>query len=74
MIRLDAVHYGNWKKRYHAIPDFDAELASLDHWYQHTDSRHGKDWFHRAPRSLNEKHQKLLANRRDNGPDLDTIY
>ncbi len=61
VIRLIGKDFTEWSKRYHAIPDISAELKSLDAWYVHQDPQHGKGWFHRAQRSLNDKHQRLLA-------------
>ena len=61
VIRLNKGHLETWRKRYHAIPDLEAELAGLDSWYVGTDAKKGKGWFHRAQRSLNEKHQERLA-------------
>ncbi len=61
VIRLDKGHLETWRQRYHAIPDLEAELAGLDSWYVGTDAKKGKGWFHRAQRSLNEKHQERLA-------------
>ena len=61
VIRLKKEHLETWRQRYHAIPDLEAELAGLDSWYVGTDAKKGKGWFHRAQRSLNEKHQERLA-------------
>ncbi len=61
VIRLNKKHLETWRQRYHAIPDLEAELAGLDSWYVGTDAKKGKGWFHRAQRSLNEKHQERLA-------------
>ncbi len=61
IIRLNKEHLETWRQRYHAIPDLEAELAGLDSWYVGTDAKKGKGWFHRAQRSLNEKHQERLA-------------
>ncbi len=61
VIRLNKEHLETWRRRYHAIPDLEAELAGLDNWYAGTDAEKGKGWFHRAQRSLNEKHQERLA-------------
>ena len=76
VIRLNKEHLETWRLRYHAIPDLEAELAGLDSWYVGTDTKKGKGWFHRAQRSLNEKHQERLSAKQaqantDNG---DTIH
>ena len=64
VIRLKKEHLETWRQRYHAIPDLEAELAGLDSWYVGTDSKKGKGWFHRAQRSLNEKHQERLTTKK----------
>ncbi len=67
VIRLNGKDLETWRQRYHGIPDLEAELAGLDSWYAGVDPKKGKSWFHRAQRSLNEKHQERLAARQ--GPD-----
>ncbi len=77
VIRLNTEHLETWRRRYHGIPDLEAELAGLDSWYAGTDARKGKGWFHRAQRSLNEKHQERLAARQGPGGgdyDSDVIH
>jgi len=60
VIRLNREHYDEWKARYHAIPDFDAELASLDAWYQTQPDDKRRNWFFSVQGSLNRKHQEAL--------------
>ncbi|WP_257540614.1 hypothetical protein [Sphingobium sp. CFD-1] len=60
VIRLNREHYQEWKARYHAIPDFDAELASLDAWYQAQADDKRRNWFFSVQGSLNRKHQETL--------------
>lgn len=60
VIRLNRVHHDEWEARYHAIPDFHAELASLDAWYAAQPDDVRKGWFHRAQSSLNRKHQECV--------------
>ncbi len=77
VIRLSTEHLETWRRRYHAILDIEAELAGLDSWYAGTDPKKGKGWFHRAQRSLNEKHQERLAARQGPGGgdyDSDVIH
>ena len=69
VIRLNGKDLETWRQRYHGIPDLEAELAGLDSWYAGTDTKKGKGWFHRAQRSLNEKHQERLAARQGSGGD-----
>lgn len=64
IIRLNNADYETWKKRYHAIPDFDCQLGSLDDFYDET--LIGKDrskWFIRASSALQKRHQEMMADR-----------
>ncbi len=77
VIRLNTEDLETWRKRYHAIPDLEAELAGLDSWYAGVDPKKGKSWFHRAQGSLNKKHQERLAAGQGPGGDdydSDTIH
>lgn len=67
VIRLDKQDYDNWLKAYHAIPDFRAELTSLDSWLSGQPAEKRKGWFHVASGSLNRKHQELLREDRKAG-------
>jgi hypothetical protein len=74
-IRLNQRDFDLWKQTYHAIPDLNAELDSLDDWWQRQTEEERADWWGRTKRSLNRKHQELLrsgqgsANNRDAGTD-----
>lgn len=54
-IRLNERDYDRWKKVYHAIPDFDAELQRID------DEELPPKWFPAVSAKLAAKHQKLTA-------------
>jgi hypothetical protein len=59
VIKLRKRHYDLWKRVYHAIPDIDAALASLDAYYaSETDPG---NWFVRCSTALGNKHQKWKA-------------
>src|SRR5262249_2503078 len=58
VIRLTTVDHETWRKRYHAIPDLDAELQSLDDFYARNNV--GKEWFHRCSTALGKKHQAAV--------------
>lgn len=54
-IRLTERDYNQWKKVYHAIPDFDAELQRID------DDDLPERWFPAVSAKLAAKHQKLVG-------------
>ncbi|QGP80016.1 hypothetical protein [Sphingobium sp. CAP-1] len=60
VIRLNDAHFGEWKARYHGIPDFRAELASLDAWFAIQPEEKRRSWFHTAQGALNRKHQEAV--------------
>lgn len=67
VIRLNSRDLAQWKRVYHAIPDIEAELLSIDAWLLSLPAEKQKDWFHRASGSLNRKHQEAIRNERDDG-------
>src|SRR3546814_16277669 len=69
VIRLTGQDYSQWKRTYHSIPDFEAELTSLDAWLDgQTDEKRGK-WFHTVSGALNRKHQELRSEGRHAGKE-----
>lgn len=62
-IRLNDRDLSNWRRVYHAIGDLEAELTTIDGWWQGQDDPTPKNWFYRTQQMLNRKHQELtLAN------------
>lgn len=63
VIKLNRADYDQWHETFHAIPDFKAELASLDAWYASPDlpEAQRKKWFQGVSGALNRKHQELVA-------------
>lgn len=58
-IRLKPDDLTKWRRSYHAIPDLEAELTSLDSWLEgHPEKQKG--WFFTVSGSLNRKHQEIL--------------
>lgn len=55
VIRLNERDYDQWKRVYHAIPDFDAELQRID------DSELPQNWFCAVSAKLAAKHQKFIS-------------
>lgn len=64
IIRLAKPDYESWRKTYHAIPDFQAELTSLDAWLSGQSSEKQGKWFHTVSGALNRKHQEILTVRK----------
>lgn len=61
VIRLTENDFRQWRETYHAIPDFRAELTSLDAWYSDQDQAKQAKWFRGVSGALNRKHQEILA-------------
>jgi hypothetical protein len=53
-----------WRKAYHAIPDLEAELTTLDAYYdQELRGKDRKNWFIRCSSALGKRHQERMAER-----------
>ncbi len=64
MVKLTKDDYDKWKKRYHAIPDLDAELQRIDDGF-----KPGDKWFVATSSKLAYQHRRLMAQKRvDLGP------
>lgn len=75
-IKLKARDLDTWRKRFHAIPDLEIELYSLDAWFETQDEKLKKDWFWRSQSSLGRKCSEILERRqqmRDDGYDPNVI-
>lgn len=66
-IRLNDRDLAGWKRVYSAIPDLEAELNTIDAWWQGQDDPAPKNWFYRTSQMLNRKHQERLAAGNDDG-------
>lgn len=62
-IRLTEIDLHRWRKTYHAILGLEAELMTLDGWWEDQPADKKKRWFHATQGMLNRKHQELLAAR-----------
>lgn len=65
VIRLTAKDYERWRRAYHAIPDFDAELCSLDDYYASLPPAERGKWFIRCSGALRNRHNRYAAARRE---------
>jgi uncharacterized protein YdaU (DUF1376 family) len=63
-IRLKPNDLQRWGRTYHAIFDLDAELSTIDAWWQEQDAEERKHWFHRTMGMLNRKHQEILQSKK----------
>jgi uncharacterized protein YdaU (DUF1376 family) len=67
-IKLKPSDLEKWRRTYHTIGDLEAELTTLDGWWESQPADRRKNWFHPTMGMLNRKHQENLAeraNRRD---------
>lgn len=64
-IRLSQRHFDEWRRDYHAIADLNAELRTLDAWWQEQPDDRRKKWFHPTAGMLNRKHQEILERRQE---------
>jgi hypothetical protein len=64
-IRLTPQHLDRWRRTFHTILDIEAELLSLDGWWQQQPEDKRSNWFHATQAMLNKKHQQTLAAQKD---------
>lgn len=62
-IRLKPNDLSRWRRTYHSISDMEAELTTLDAWWEEQPAERRKKWFHATAGMLNRKHQENLAAR-----------
>ena len=55
--------YEQWRKRFHAIPDIDAELTTMATWLEKQPDAKRKDWFATGASWLNRRHQEAVASK-----------
>lgn len=60
-VKLKPGDLDNWRRRFHAVPDLDAELTAIDAWWQDQPTERRRNWFHATVGMLNRKHQDNLA-------------
>jgi uncharacterized protein YdaU (DUF1376 family) len=64
-IKLAPRHLDQWRRLFHSIPDIEAELSTLDDWWQAQPEEKRGNWFLATKGMLNKRHQENLAVRRD---------
>lgn len=60
-IKLNGRDLEKWRRTYHSITDLDAELTTLDAWWETQPAERRKNWFHPTAGMLNRKHQEILT-------------
>lgn len=60
-VRLNKSDYEEWRLKFHAIPDFDAELTTLAAWLKDQPEAKRKRWFATGAGWLNRRHQDAMA-------------
>jgi hypothetical protein len=64
-IKLTPRHLNEWRRLFHSIPDLDAELSTLDSWWQTQPEAKRENWFLATKGMLNKKHQRNMAEEKD---------
>jgi hypothetical protein len=65
IIRLSSSDLEKWRNAYKAIPDIEAELTTLDAFYdQELRGKDRKNWFIRCSSALGKRHQERIAESR----------
>jgi uncharacterized protein YdaU (DUF1376 family) len=72
-IKLAPRHLAEWRRIFHSIPDIEAELSTLDDWWQAQPVEKRGNWFLATKGMLNKRHQENLTARRDYDPDRITV-
>ena len=72
-IKLAPRHLNEWRRIFHSIPDIEAELSTLDDWWQAQPADKRGNWFLATKGMLNKRHQENVAARRDYDPDRITV-
>lgn len=60
-IKLAPRHLNEWRRLFHTIADIEAELSTLDSWWQTQPEAKRENWFLATKGMLNKKHQANLA-------------
>jgi hypothetical protein len=72
VIKLAPRHFNEWKRLFKTILDLEAELSTLDDWWQAQPEDRRGNWFLATKGMLNKRHQENLR-QRDDGYDPDVI-
>ncbi len=61
VVRLNRSDFTSFRERFHAIPDFEAELTAFDGWMADQPESKQAKWFGSLAPWLNKRHQEALA-------------
>lgn len=64
-IKLAPRHLKEWRRLFHTILDLEAELSTIDDWWQLQPETKRENWFLATKGMLNKKHQANLAIRKE---------
>jgi len=68
-IKLALRHLNEWRRLFHTIPDIEADLGTLDSWWQDQPEAKRKNWFLATKGMLNKRHQQNLKADKDAAAD-----
>jgi hypothetical protein len=71
-IKLAPRHFNEWRRLFKTIRDLEAELSTIDDWWQAQPEAKRENWFIATKGMLNKRHQQNL-NERDDGYDPNVI-
>jgi uncharacterized protein YdaU (DUF1376 family) len=71
-IKLAPRHFAEWQRLFKTILDLEAELSTIDDWWQAQPEEKRENWFLATKGMLNKRHQANLR-QRDDGYDPDVI-
>ncbi len=60
VVRLSRQDYDQWRKQFHRIADFDAELATLAAWLSEQSADKKRKWFATGASWMNRRHQEFM--------------
>ncbi len=63
-INLTPRHLQEWRHLFHALGDVEAELSTLDTWWQTQPEPKRSNWFLATKGMLNKKHQTIMAEKK----------
>lgn len=72
-IKLHPRHFSQWRRLFHTIPDLEAELSTIDDWWQLQPEPSRKNWFLATKGMLNKRHQENMAARKTYDRDRITV-
>jgi hypothetical protein len=72
-VKLTSSHFYSWKRLFRTIPDIEAELSTIDDWWQSQPKDKRENWFLATKGMLNKRHQENLCARQSYDRDRITV-